>query len=133
MSRPTAAEVAAVLAGHRFTFAGEGDLQAAIVAVLAVAGLPAVREVDLGRHGRIDVLVDRVGVEVKVAGAVAEVGRQLQRYAHSPRVDELVLATTRTRHRQLPPRLAGTPLVVVPLSHLTGWASASAAAGGWSQ
>jgi hypothetical protein len=134
--RPTAADVAAVLAGHRFTFAGEDDLQAAIASVLALAGLPAVREVDLGRYGRIDVLVDRVGGEVKVAGAVAEVGRQLQRYAHSPRVEELVLATTRARHRQLPARLAGTPLLVVPLAHLTSVANgapAGAAAGGWSR
>lgn len=128
MRRPTAADVAAVLTGHRFTFAGEEELQAVIAAVLQLAGLPVVREADLAGHGRIDLLVDQVGVEVKVDGSAAAVGRQLQRYARSPRVDELVLATTRARHRQLPPRLAGAPLVVVPLCHLTGAVAPSGSA-----
>jgi hypothetical protein len=114
----TAAAVAAAVEAFRYRYRDEADLQAAITAALASAGFPVAREVDLGPHGRIDLLVGRIGVEVKTdACSAAVVAGQLQRYARSDRVDALVLATTRVRHRSVPRTLHGTPVLVVPLSH----------------
>jgi hypothetical protein len=61
---------------------------------------------------RIDFMVGRVGIELKVDGGNAEVLRQLDRYAASPDVDALVLITSRRRLvAGLPAELRGKPLV----------------------
>src|SRR5258708_35581089 len=78
-----------VLATHRFSYATEDDLQRGLAAALAGAGFDVEREVRLDNRSRIDLLVGRVGVEVKVAGAATSVLRQLRRYALSDRVDGL--------------------------------------------
>ena len=114
MTGPDAAQVLAVLQAVDFTYADEYDLQEAIAAALTAAGLPAAREVPLGAL-RVDVLVGRIGVEVKIKGSPSDVVRQLQRYAHSDRIDELVLATTRSAHLAVPQTLAGKPVHVCPL------------------
>lgn len=46
-------------------------------------------------------------VEVKVAGSVAEVERQLARYARHPEIAGLVLVSTRVRHAEVARYLAG--------------------------
>lgn len=109
------ATVADVLARSRFRFACEDDLQAGIAAALTVAGITVEREVRLDGHSRIDLLTDRVGIEVKTAGRADAVLRQLRRYADSDRVDALILVTTRARHR-VPGVLNGKPVAVVSLA-----------------
>lgn len=97
-----------------FTHASESDLQTAIESALEEAGEDAEREVDVPGAGRIDFLTSaRVGIEIKVRGAIAEVAEQLQRYAQSDLVDELLLITTRGQHRQLPATLGGKRLEVL--------------------
>jgi hypothetical protein len=99
----TAEEIVAALRSGRFTYTDEVALHADMSRVLDAHGLEHHREVNLGPgHGRIDFMVDRVGIEVKVAGAPANVLRQLSRYATSASVDALVLVTTVARHRVLP-------------------------------
>jgi hypothetical protein len=110
---PTAAAVAALVRAHRFAYHDEATLQAGLAACLAAAGLPVRREVDLGRLGRIDLLVARVGIEVKVAGSLDAVGRQVRRYLLHPDVDEVVLVSTLARHVALP---LDSRLVVVTLA-----------------
>ncbi|MBO0872641.1 MAG: hypothetical protein J2P19_04560 [Pseudonocardia sp.] len=114
----TAGAVAAVVTAHRYRYANEADLQAGIAAALRSAGYPVRREVPLSRRDRIDVLVDRVGVEVKLAGRLPDVTRQLARYARTGRVDELVLVTTRAEHRRCPDRLNGLPVQVAWLNQV---------------
>lgn len=99
----------------RFSYSSEADLQEGISRALAAAGIDHEREVDLG-VGRIDLLVGRVGVEVKVAGGPAEVGRQALRYLRSDRLDSLVLVTSRVKHLHLPDELAGKRVEVVTLA-----------------
>lgn len=100
-----------VLAAHRFSYASEDDLQQGLASALAAAGHLVEREVRLDNRSRIDLLVDRVGIEVKVAGKTRSVLSQLQRYAWSDRLDGLVLVTGCVRHR-FPPKLCGKPLEV---------------------
>lgn len=116
-----AAEIAALLERHRFRFGSERELQDGVALAFARASVGHVREASLGGAGTIDFLVDGgVGVELKIGGALAEVTRQLHRYAGHADVRELVLVTSSARlgrHARLPETMQGKPLHVV---HLLG-------------
>jgi alkanesulfonate monooxygenase SsuD/methylene tetrahydromethanopterin reductase-like flavin-dependent oxidoreductase (luciferase family) len=114
----SAEAIAAALDGFRFVWRDEYELQDGIASVLSAAGWPVRREVPLAPRCRIDLLVDRVGVEVKVAGSPEVVARQLQRYARQGALTGLVLATTCPAHRALPERVGGLPLTLAYLTHL---------------
>lgn len=109
------AEIAAAIRRRRFVYATEDRLQEGIAAALAEDGCDVAREARIA-GGRIDLLVGRVGVEVKVAGAAGDVARQLRRYLEGGDVDELVLVTSRVRHLRLPEAIAGRPVHVVTLA-----------------
>jgi hypothetical protein len=116
----TGPELADLLARYRYTYQSEIDLQRLLAGTLTDAGFAAEREVRVAPRCRIDILVGRVGIEVKIDGSAEDAAWQLLRYAHSPLLDALVLATTCARHRTLPPVIAGTPLHVAYLKpHLT--------------
>ena len=70
------------------------------------------------RDNRIDLLVGSVGVEVKVAGSLEALTRQIQRYAHAPEISELVVVTDRAALRAVPSTVAGVPVELVYLSAL---------------
>lgn len=111
----TAPLIASTLRRYRFRYyANERDLQDAIAHVLRQERLPVEREARLDAHSRVDLLVARFVVEVKIAGGANAVRRQLERYAASERVDGLVLVTTRARH-VYPDAIGGKPLEVVSL------------------
>lgn len=114
-----AAEVQAVadlIRSHRFRYATEQMLQEGIAAALADSGLRVHREVRLNERDRIDLLTGRVGVEVKVNGAVPHVRRQLERYLESEHLGGLVLVTARVRHVGLYGEFHGKPVRVVTLA-----------------
>lgn len=102
----TVDDVIAALGGHRFIFASEAELQETIAATLSPFG--AKREAKLGDAGRIDFLIGRVGVEVKVAGSLSLVAGQVMRYIDSGAIDALLLVTTKHAHM----RIAGKRLGV---------------------
>ena len=102
-------DVLTALDGHQYRYADEIGLHWALEQAMRAAGLDPQPEHRLPT-GRIDFLVDRVGVEVKVTGSVDTVTRQLRGYA--PFVDELVLVSTRSRHRQVPREIGGKPVAV---------------------
>lgn len=104
-----------LIAGSRFTFANEKQLQDGIAMVLAPTGLAVSREHRLSPTDVIDFLVESVGVEVKIKGAVGAVQAQLERYATHDTVTELVLVTGRVQLTRMPRKLNGKPLTVVPL------------------
>lgn len=106
------------VARTRFTYNDEDELQEALAMVLRARGLDVRREVRLNSRDRIDLLVGRVGVEVKIAGKPVSVLRQLARYAESPELDELVLVTSRVRH-QAPDELNGKKVTVICLAGRT--------------
>ena len=114
-----ASTIAQLLAPLRCKARDELVLQDLIAEMLAREEIPFEREVRLSAHDRIDFLCESIGVEVKVDGSLAEVTRQLHRYAQSDRVSELLLVTTRSRHKPMPPAFAGKPIRVL---HLVGGA-----------
>jgi hypothetical protein len=113
--RARAEQIAAIITANRYVYRDEKQLHEGIAAALTAHGHRVAREVALTNRDRIDLLVDRIGVEVKVGGQPAAVARQLQRYAHSDQLDALILVTNRARHTQLPSILAGTPVVIASL------------------
>jgi len=104
-----------IFAGCRFAYGDEEGLQAGLAAALEDADYSVRREVRLDGQSRIDLLVGRIGIEVKVAGKPDAVLRQVTRYAHSDLIDGIVLVTTRVRHR-MPDVINGKPIVVVSLA-----------------
>jgi hypothetical protein len=108
--------VADLVRGFRFHYGDEDQLQEGLASALQSRGLEVQREVRLTARDRIDLLVERVGVEVKVAGRPDGVVRQLRRYAASDQVDGLVLVTNRVRHLAVPDRLNDKPVVAVTLA-----------------
>ncbi len=112
----SADEILAALRAGQFTYTDEIALHADMSRVLDAHGLEHHREVNLGPGvGRIDFMVDRVGIEVKVKGRAADVTRQLRRYASSPSVDALVLVSTVARHREVPAEIDGVPVALFNL------------------
>lgn len=75
------------------------------------------REAKLDPKSVVDFLVEEtVAVEVKVDGSPLPVMRQLQRYAKSDRVEQIVLVTTRRKLMAVAPRLRGKPIHIAWLS-----------------
>lgn len=112
----TTAAIIAALAGHSFRFGTEEEFQNGIAWALAESGIECQREADLDQRDRIDFLVGRVGVEVKIKGSLTKLTAQLLRYAQHDAVDELVLVTSERRLANLPLRLNDKKLTVVTIS-----------------
>lgn len=111
----SATALARLLRAQRYRFADERGLQDGIARVLEGAVIAFAREVRLGDAGTIDFLAGDVGIEVKIKGGLAEVTRQLFRYAERPELASVLLVTTRATHRRLPTALVGKPVVVCHL------------------
>ncbi len=84
-----------LLSGKRMRCSTERALQDDVESVLAEAGADFVREHRFGPRDRIDFLVGRTGLEIKIKGGAREIHRQCARYCERPEIDALVLATTR--------------------------------------
>jgi len=96
--------------------APESRLQDAIARLFTDHDLTFAREVRLTPEDIIDFVVDgSLGLEVKVDGSLSDVTRQLHRYAHTGRLEQLLLVTTRSRHRAMPPAFGRTPVRVLYL------------------
>lgn len=108
--------IATMLAEANLQHVTEDDLQAAIQSYLNTRDVHPEREVRLSDGvSRIDLMVGRTGIEVKIDGSWANVIRQLTRYAKCPEIESLVLVTTRAKHHHLPDQLCNKPLSLVSL------------------
>lgn len=108
--------IADLISNSRITYGNEEDLQSEILSVLLECSVPAVREVKLSDGlSRIDLMVDQIGIEVKIKGSAAGVFRQLKRYAECPEITELILVTTRAKHHQVPRVILGKRVTLVSL------------------
>jgi hypothetical protein len=109
----TAAAISDAVRRSRYVYAQETELHLGLEAAMRAAGFEPVPEVKLNRRDRIDFLIGRVGVEVKIKGTRDALHRQVLRYAESPLVDELLVITTVRAHRGLPAEIGGKPLSVL--------------------
>lgn len=105
-----------ILRSVRFKSRDEASVQEAIGHLLAGHQIEVQREAVLGDAGRIDFLVGRVGIEVKVGGSRIAAVSQVQRYALRDEVDEIILAATKAVVVwDLPKEIGGKPLHAIHL------------------
>lgn len=102
------AKVAEVFETRRFRFTDENELQEGLHTALGEDGHRFLREVILSPRDRIDLLEagvnlpgGAIGIEVKIAGTLGEISRQLARYAEQPRIGALILVTAKMQHTGL--------------------------------
>lgn len=109
------AEIAQLLGRYKVMPGTEDAMQRGVAEVLDQAGISFEREHRLGPRDRIDFFLtdDQVGIECKIGGSLAEVTRQLQRYALTGQVRELVLLTSRSLHWSAPASLSDVDIHVV--------------------
>lgn len=92
--RILARRIVTICQASRINVSTEAAAHNDLAAALSAAGLTVQREVKLSARDRIDVLVEGVGVEVKVQGSRRNILKQLERYAESEQITALVLATS---------------------------------------
>lgn len=115
MASQVMGKIKSALMAHTYRYESERDLQEGVARVLReIDGVIVRQEVNLTSKDRVDFLCGtrgktpvRVGVEVKVAGPVAQVRRQLERYARSRGVDALLLVSPLRRHVIQVPTIEG--------------------------
>lgn len=113
-----ASAIKTILEGFRFNYCSELELQDGIERVFRERQVLFEREQVIAGAGRIDFVVGRCGVEVKINGSVSDVVRQLHRYAQSVEIESLLLVTRRVFHNQVPGELNGKKILQLVLSPL---------------
>lgn len=115
----TATEIVTLLRGARMRYRNERDVQNGLADLFEFKGWEATREAQLSPGERIDFLIDRIGVEVKIKGSTPHVIQQLDRYCDSGALNILVLVTSRAKHRSIAGYVRnGVPVVVARLPWL---------------
>lgn len=105
-----------MIEGYRFDCSTEARLQEGLGDLFGEKELRNTREMPLNRADRIDfLLANRIGVEVKIKGSRSDLVRQLQRYAKSPLLNEIVLVTSRMQLARLPDIIGGKRVYVAVL------------------
>ena len=108
-------ELCEKIAFHRFNYRDEQQLQDGIELMLKDANIPFEREKVLGPNSRPDFFVDGIAVEVKIKHSLADLTRQVYRYASYDAVRSIVVVTPRMRLSNLPDVLFDKPIRVVTL------------------
>lgn len=111
----TVDELGAALRRFRFRFNSERELHKGIAQCLDSLGISYSYEHSISSTDRLDFLVGTIAIEAKVDGSLADLTRQVHRYAKSDRVQAIVVVSSKARHRQLPREIQGKPVRVVPL------------------
>jgi hypothetical protein len=115
---PDADRLIRLISSARVDLSTEAAAQNGLTRLFEAEGLPYEAEVRLSAADRIDFLIGRIGVEVKIGHPRRSILRQLERYAGSDRVDALLLVSS----APFPSSgfdLNGKPVHIVSLS--TGW------------
>lgn len=111
-------ELAELLLRHKFRWTTETDLHEGIAEVLQNCGVSYEHEKRLSKTVRADFWCSPVAIEIKVAGGLSDVTRQLMDYASLDQVEAVILVTTKLRHRNMPPTMRSKCVRVVYLSPL---------------
>lgn len=104
------------LASFQFNFSNEKELQEGIESAFVGAMLPFRREVHLAPGDVADFIVQPgVCVEVKIAGGLSALTRQLHRYAQHAQVGSILVVTSKAALCHVPSRLNGKRVVALLL------------------
>lgn len=114
-----ARRIVVLLESQRIDVSTEDAAHRSIRRALEGADMPVRSEVRLTDKDRIDLLVETVGIEVKLHQPRRSILRQLERYAESDQIDVLVLATAAAFPRRPFPKVKDKPLLMASL--VRGW------------
>ncbi|ABM97043.1 hypothetical protein [Methylibium petroleiphilum] len=104
-------QVAVTLSRYRYRFSDEDSLQQGIAKALSANGLIFQREKSLSQRDRPDfLLTGGLAIEIKIGGSLADVLRQVARYAEHERVRGILVVGTPAWLSRVPESLAGKPL-----------------------
>lgn len=109
----TVATLLPIFAGYRYTHTNEALLQQAIWQILTENRIEFLQEYHITQFDRPDFFVSGIAIELKVNGTTSEVTRQLDRYAAHESVTEIILITTRSKHRKCAGHLRGKKVTVL--------------------
>lgn len=111
----TVSDVVERVRSYRTLGSTEIEIQDQLARILAREGIAFEREYHCGAAGRIDFYLPAfgAGLEVKIAGSLSEVIRQLQRYAGVQEIGTLLVYTRRARHGHLPERIGDVAVHVI--------------------
>lgn len=108
----------AALEPFKYNIGTEVDLQDGIERVLASKLIPFQREFALTSADRPDFLVDgHIALEVKIKGSIAQLLRQVDRYAKHPTISAIVVIGTPAWISTLPSEVGGKPLYKLRLMY----------------
>jgi hypothetical protein len=107
-----------LIGSARLDLSTEGAVQRGLARLFEEDQVPYEAEVILAPSDRIDFLIGRVGIEVKIGHPRRAILRQLERYARSDRVDTLLLVSS-APFPSAGFELRGKPVHIVSLS--VGW------------
>lgn len=112
------ATLAGIIAGVRFSFTSEDELQRGIAEVFSRVGLFHVREHRLSPTDRVDFFLPDhgMGIEVKVDGSTADLVRQVTRYVQHDEIRTLAVIASRIRLANMPDRINGKPVQVITVT-----------------
>lgn len=114
----TGEDLSGLITSARLDLSTEGAVQRGLARLFEAEGVAFEAEVVLAPSDRIDFLIGRVGVEVKIGHPRRAILRQLERYARSDRVDVILLVSS-APFPSAGFELNGKPVRVVSLS--VGW------------
>ena len=100
-----------LLSGNRFDVSDEMRCHGQIKDLFDKLNIGYQHEVRLSQASRIDFMIGKVGVEVKVKGVARSIFKQLQRYAQHDEVDCIILLTNKSMG--LPALIEGKPAYYV--------------------
>lgn len=108
-------QVVELLRQYSYPASSERQMHEGVAQILRENGIPFEREKRLTPEDRIEFYLpdQQMGIECKIEGGSHAVLRQLMRYAKCDIVRELVLLTSRMKHRRVPATLPGKPLHLV--------------------
>ena len=92
----------------------EPEIHKSLVWLFTKCNLAFTHEAIIGKD-KFDFLIGGTVIEVKTSGAVADIIRQLHRYAQRESVKELVLFSSKNSHRQIPGEINGKPVHIIIL------------------
>lgn len=104
-----------VLLPYRFRFSTEKELQDGIESVLVSRNISYQREVHLGSSDRPDFMVGGIAVEVKIAGSLSALVRQIFRYAEYRRVESILVVGSPSWIPKIVTELNGKPVCSIYL------------------
>ena len=103
-------ELSRLLGANRYSFQSEAELHECLADVLDAAGVAYQREVRLSEAHRVDFMVGRLAVEVKLSGPLSALTRQVHGYLQHEEVDGVLVVAAKTRLAGLPGEVSGKPV-----------------------